>query len=151
MHSTPSQKFPQHCFWNGSNVHLIDDGPLSSFQGRSSSASSFSASLLQAISGVVSLALCLQVVSQASQHFRSEMVWWALEVVSLFILDLPMYLILHSKVIVIWSTGCGIWPVLYLITWDARYFWNFVCYTCAHTHRHTHTHTHTCNAKNLLC
>ena len=31
-----------------SNVGLIDNGPLSSFQGRSSSASSFHASLLQA-------------------------------------------------------------------------------------------------------
>ena len=51
-------------------VRLIDDGPLSSFQGESSSASSFHASLLQAIDGVMSLALCLQVVSQASQHFR---------------------------------------------------------------------------------
>ena len=39
-----------------SNVRLIDDGPLSSFQGRSSSASSFHASLLQAIDGVMSLA-----------------------------------------------------------------------------------------------
>ena len=29
-----SQKFPQRCLWNGSNVRLIDDGPLSSFQGR---------------------------------------------------------------------------------------------------------------------
>ena len=43
-----------------------------SFQGRSSSASSFHASLLQAINGVMSLAWCLQVVSQASQHFRSS-------------------------------------------------------------------------------
>ena len=34
--------------------------------------SSFSASLLQAIDGVISLALCLQVVSQASQHFISS-------------------------------------------------------------------------------
>ena len=42
------------------------------FKGRSSSASSFHASLLQAIDGVVSLALCPQVVSQASQHFRSS-------------------------------------------------------------------------------
>ena len=33
---------------------LIDDGPLSSFQERSSSASSFQASLLQAIDGVMS-------------------------------------------------------------------------------------------------
>ena len=29
-----SLKFPQRCLWNGSNVRLIDDGPLSSFQGR---------------------------------------------------------------------------------------------------------------------
>ena len=57
---------------NSSNVHLTDDGPLSSLQGRSSSASSFHASLLQAISGVMSLALCQQVVSQAPQHFRSS-------------------------------------------------------------------------------
>ena len=34
-----SQKFPQRCLWNGSSVCLIDDGALSSFQGRSSSAS----------------------------------------------------------------------------------------------------------------
>ena len=31
-----SQKFPQCCLWNGSSVRLIDSGPLSSFQGRSS-------------------------------------------------------------------------------------------------------------------
>ena len=53
-----SQKFPQRCLWNGFNVCLTDDGPLSSFQGRSSSSSSFNASLLQAISDVMSLALC---------------------------------------------------------------------------------------------
>ena len=37
MHATPSQKFSQRfqC-WNGSNVRLVDDGPLSSFEGRSS-------------------------------------------------------------------------------------------------------------------
>ena len=28
------QKFPQHHLWNDSNVWLIDNGPLSSFQGR---------------------------------------------------------------------------------------------------------------------
>ena len=39
---------------------------------RSSSASSFNASLLQAINGVMSLALYPQVVSQVSQHFRSS-------------------------------------------------------------------------------
>ena len=49
---------------------LSDNGLLSSFQGRSSSASSFHAFLLQAIDGVMSLALCPQVVSQTSQHFR---------------------------------------------------------------------------------
>ena len=26
-----SRKFSQHCLWNGSNIRLIDDGPLSSF------------------------------------------------------------------------------------------------------------------------
>ena len=64
-----SQKFPQRCLWNSSNIRLVDDGPLSSFQGRSSSTSSFHTALLQVISGVMSLALFLQVVSQASQHF----------------------------------------------------------------------------------
>ena len=68
-----TQKFPQRCHSNGSNVRLIDDGPLSSSQGsRSSSASSFHASLLRAIDGVMSLALCPQVVSRASQNFRSS-------------------------------------------------------------------------------
>ena len=66
-----SQKFPQRCLWNGSNVRPTDDGPLWSFRGRSSSAS-FHASLLQAIDGAMSLALCPQVASQASQHFRSS-------------------------------------------------------------------------------
>ena len=42
-----SQKFPQRCLGNGSPVRLIDDGRLSSFWRRSSSASSFHASLLQ--------------------------------------------------------------------------------------------------------
>jgi len=44
-----------------------DDGPLSSFQGWS-----FNGSLLQTIDGVMSLALCPPVMSQASQHFRSS-------------------------------------------------------------------------------
>ena len=39
-----SQKFPQCRLWNGSIVRLTDDGPLSSFQGRLSIASSFHAS-----------------------------------------------------------------------------------------------------------
>ena len=29
-----SKKLTQHCLWNSSNVHLIDNGPLSSFQGK---------------------------------------------------------------------------------------------------------------------
>ena len=36
-----SQKFPQCCLWNSSNVCLIDDGPLLSFQWRPSSTSEF--------------------------------------------------------------------------------------------------------------
>ena len=35
--SLRSLKFPQCCLWNSFSVRLIDDGPLSSFQGRSSS------------------------------------------------------------------------------------------------------------------
>ena len=66
------QTFSQRCLWNGSKVLLIGDGPLSSFQGRSSSASSFHNSLLQAIDGVMFLALRPQVVSQAPQHLRSS-------------------------------------------------------------------------------
>ena len=65
-----SQKFPQRCLWNGSNVRLTDDGPLSSSEGRSSGASSLNASLLQVIDGVMFLALCPQVVSQTPQYFR---------------------------------------------------------------------------------
>ena len=72
MHSIPSQKFPQSCLWNSPNVHLIDDGPLSSFQERFLSASSFRASLLQATDGVMFLALSPRVMSQAPQHFRSS-------------------------------------------------------------------------------
>ena len=70
LHPVP-QKFPRRCLRNGSNVHLIDNGPLLIFQGNSL-ASSFHASLLQAIDGVMSLALCPQVLSQARQQFRSS-------------------------------------------------------------------------------
>ena len=61
--------FPKVAF---ETVCLIDSCPLSSFQGRSCSASFFHASLFEATNGVMSLALCLWVVSQASQHFRSS-------------------------------------------------------------------------------
>ena len=73
-----SRKFPQHCLRHCSNVRLIDDGTfslslsLSSFQGRSFSASSFHACHLQAVDGVMSLALCPQVEFQAPQHFISS-------------------------------------------------------------------------------
>ena len=46
--------------------------PVSPFQRRSSSASSFHAFLLQVISDMMSLALCLQAMSKAPQHFRSS-------------------------------------------------------------------------------
>ena len=72
VHHPIFQKFPQYCLGNRSTVPLIDINPLLFFQGRSSSASSFLASLLQAIDGVMSLALCPQVVSQALEHFKSS-------------------------------------------------------------------------------
>ena len=56
-------------------VRLTDDGPLLSFQGRSSSASSFYCCLLQAIDCVMSLALCPQVLSQAPQNLISCEGW----------------------------------------------------------------------------
>ena len=65
---------------NSSNVRLIDNDPLSSFQRRSSSVSPFYASLLQATGGVMSLALCPQVVSEvqvvtwtSAAAFRTKM------------------------------------------------------------------------------
>ena len=63
---------PDVTFGTVPNVHLTDDGSSSSFPGRSPGASSFHASLLQLIDGVLSLVLCPQVVSQAPQHFRSS-------------------------------------------------------------------------------
>ena len=66
-----SEVFPPSPFkWFQSST--TDNGPLSSFQGKSSSASSFHASLLQAIDGVMSLVLCPKVVSHAPQHFTSS-------------------------------------------------------------------------------
>ena len=66
------QKVPKPCFWNRSIAYLIDDGPLSYFQGRLLSASTFHTSLYKAITGVMCLALWLHVMSQAPQHFRSS-------------------------------------------------------------------------------
>ena len=73
MRSTPSlRRFSNVAFETVPVFCLSDDGPLSSSQGRSSSAFSFHASLSQAIDGVISLALFPQVVSQAPQHFKSS-------------------------------------------------------------------------------
>ena len=46
-HHAVSHKFLQCCLWDSSSVRLIDNGPLLSFQGRLSSASSFHAWWLQ--------------------------------------------------------------------------------------------------------
>ena len=101
--------------WNGSNVHLIDNGPHPSFQGRSSSTSSFNASLLQVISVMMSLALCPQEVSQASQH---QSFWEASHLWGL--LCLPVYLHGHFPSLqhVQGSTPTGVseggcWPLTY--------------------------------------
>ena len=70
-HST-NWAIPSAVYWDEQVLSDDDDGTLFSFQERSSSASSSHASRLQAISGVMSLALYPQVVSQAPQHFRSS-------------------------------------------------------------------------------
>ena len=69
MRSTPSLR---RCLWNYSSVRLIDDGPLSSFQGRPSNASSFHTSLLQVIDGVVSLALFKGCERNRRQNWRGK-------------------------------------------------------------------------------
>ena len=62
-----SDVFPtKRRLWNSSNVCLIDDGPFSFFQGRLSSASSFHASLLQAIDDALSLALSVPACAVSS-------------------------------------------------------------------------------------
>ena len=73
MHSTPSlRRFPNVAFETVPVYICLTMALSRPFKGRSSSASSFHASLLQAIDGVMSLALYPQVVPQASQHFRSS-------------------------------------------------------------------------------
>ena len=69
-----------------SNVHLIDNGPLLSFQGRSLSPSSFQASLLQATDDVM-LWHCVHRLSRAPQHFRSS------EMQATVMVALPTYLL----------------------------------------------------------
>ena len=61
-------------FEKSSSVHLSDTGPLLSFPGLWCSPSFFHASLLQAINGVMSLALCQKIVSGSS--FVSYLVQW---------------------------------------------------------------------------
>ena len=73
MRSIPSVRiFPNVAFQKVQMFVLADDGSVSSFGGRSSSASSFHASLLQTIDGVTSLILCPHIMPQAPQHFRSS-------------------------------------------------------------------------------
>ena len=74
---------------NGFNVRLTDDGPFASFQGRLSSASSFNASFLQAIDGVMALASCPQVVSSSStfQTFGEASHLWGLLCPPVYLLD----------------------------------------------------------------
>ena len=64
-----SQEFLHCCLLNSLNVCLSDNSLFSFFDWRSSSSSSFYTCFHQAISGVTSLALSLEVVSQASQHW----------------------------------------------------------------------------------
>ena len=66
-----SLKFFQHCFWNTVPAFVWLMTALSVLS-KKISTSSFHASLLQAIDGAMSLALCPQVVSQAPQHFSSS-------------------------------------------------------------------------------
>ena len=65
-----SKRFPQRHLWNGFNVRLIEDGTLSSFQGRLSSASSFHTSWCDALGFVpacsVSSSSTLQLFQEAS-------------------------------------------------------------------------------------
>ena len=64
MRSIPSLRFPNVAFEKvPMSICLTDDVALSSFEGRSSSASTFHSSLLQVVSGAMSLALCPQAVS----------------------------------------------------------------------------------------
>ena len=72
MRSTQSlRSFSNVAFEAVPTLRLIGCRPLSSFQERLSSSSPFQDSLSQAIDGVMSLALCPHVLSQAPQHFRS--------------------------------------------------------------------------------
>ena len=67
--------------WNCSNVRLIDNSPLSSFQGRSSNASSFHAPLFPVIDGVMDVLVFVpasSVSSSSTLQIFLELVWVAL-------------------------------------------------------------------------
>ena len=73
-----TQKFPQHCLWNRSSVGLIHDAPppppppfFFFFFSKKTSGYFLYSSPLQLISDMLSLALCLPLVSQVPQHLRS--------------------------------------------------------------------------------
>ena len=65
--------FPNVGFETVPRVGLIDDGPFSFSQGKLLSASSFYASLLDAPDGVMSLALCPQVVFTWSRREAGDL------------------------------------------------------------------------------
>ena len=88
----------------------------SSFQGRSSGAYSFHASLIQAIDGAMSSALCPQVVSRAPQHFRSSKTH-------------PLEMVALPASFRRFSSMCC-WAILFVMN---------------HTQAHTHTHVYSLN------
>ena len=71
-----SQKFPQDYLCNKCNVHLIDDGPLSSFQGRSSSTSSFHASLSHTLISWSSLGRWYSHWTETGFDVKASSNWW---------------------------------------------------------------------------
>lgn len=71
LHSTSSLgNFPIVFLLNIFNVGVIDDGAISSFQGRLFTVSSLYASLLRLIDGVMFLASSLQLVPPKTRRFR---------------------------------------------------------------------------------
>ena len=84
-----SQKFPQCCLWNSSNIGLADDGLFSSFHRRSSSTSYFYAFFY--FDGVMSFVLCPQVVVSSSSTLQ---IFWSASHLQ-WLLCLPAYLVSH--------------------------------------------------------
>lgn len=98
---TISQQFHQNYFWNSSSVGMFDNGPLWSFQGRCLSASSFYATLLKVLSGIMSFSLCLHVFTSVSSSSTLEIFWDAS--CSSWVFCSPVY-----------QLGCSPWP------WDVQ-------------------------------